>query len=200
MLAWDFKTGAPPVKLGFGRRPVDTGAHSILIVLDHVDHRQSPKFRHVKTLIDLTLIDRAVSEVSHTDGIALFIFVGKGEPCSNRNLRRDDPMPAVEVFLFAEHMHGSALAAGIAIRAAGQFGHHAAGVHAASQHMAMIPVRCNDLIVILQRRLDPDHDGFLANIEMAKSADLAHAVELTGLFFETADHHHVAIILEEVFS
>ena len=45
----------------------------------------------------------------------------------------------------------------------------------------------------LQRRLHADHDGFLADIEVAEAADQAHAVELAGLLLEAADQEHVGV-------
>ena len=63
---------------------------------------------HVKTLIDLTLIDRAVTKVGDADWL-LFVFVGKRQTTANRNLRTNN---AAKEFLFpAEHVHRAALAA-----------------------------------------------------------------------------------------
>src|SRR5207244_12396510 len=93
--------------------------------------------------------------------------------------------------LSAEHVHGPPFALVIAAAPAGQFGHHAIGVHAGCQHVAMIAVSGYDLIALLQGHLHPDHDGFLADIKVAETADRAHAVELAGLFLEAADQQHV---------
>ena len=76
--------------------------------------------------------------------------------------------------------------------ASGQFGHHALGFHAAGQHVAVVAVSGYDLIALLQGHLHADHDGFLADIEMAEAADRAHAVELAGFFLEAPDQQHVA--------
>ncbi len=53
-----------------------------------------------------------------------------------------------------------------------------------------------DLVALLQRHLQADDDGLLADIEVAEAADQAHAVELAGLFLEAADQQHVAVGLE----
>ena len=58
--------------------------------------------------------------------------------------------------------------------------------------MPVVAVSGYDLIALLQGHLHADHDGFLADIEMAEAADRAHAVELAGLFLEAADQQHVA--------
>ena len=83
--------------------------------------------------------------------------------------------------------------------ASGQFGHHALGFHAAGQHVPVVAVSGYDLIALLQGHLHADHDGFLADIEMAEAADRAHAVELAGLFLEAPDQQHVAQRAEFLF-
>ena len=90
-------------------------------------------------------------------------------------------------------MHGAALAPGVAAAAAGQLGHHALGVHAAGQHVAVVAIGGDDLVALLDRHLHADHDGLLADVEVAEAADQAHAVELAGLLLEAADEQHLAI-------
>ena len=65
--------------------------------------------------------------------------------------------------------------------------------------MAVVTVARYDLIARLQRHLHADHDGFLADVEMAETADRTHAVELTGLLLEAPDQQHVAQSLELLF-
>jgi hypothetical protein len=45
------------------------------------------------------------------------------------------------------------------------------GVHAAGQHVAVVAIGGDDLIAFLQRHLHADDDSFLADIEMAETAD-----------------------------
>ena len=59
--------------------------------------------------------------------------------------------------------------------------------------MTVIAVAGDDLVARLQRHLHADDDGFLADIEVAETADQAHAVHLPRLFLEAADGEHVAI-------
>ncbi len=61
------------------------------------------------------------------------------------------------------------------------------------EHMAMIAIGGDHLIARLDRHLHADHDGFLADVEVAEAADEAHAVELAGLLLEAADGQHLAI-------
>src|SRR5207253_8990380 len=111
-------------------------------------------------------------------------------------LGTDNAVAAVKMLLPAEHVHGAALALGIAAAASGQLGHHALRIHFAGEHMPVVAVSRYDLIALLQRHLHADDDGFLADIEMAETADGAHAVELARLFLEAADQQHVAQRLE----
>ena len=59
--------------------------------------------------------------------------------------------------------------------------------------MAVVAVGGDDLVALLLGHLHADDDGLLADIEVAETADEAHAVELSGLFLEAADQQHVAI-------
>ena len=79
------------------------------------------------------------------------------------------------------------------MRATGELGHHALGVHAARDHVTVVAIAGDDLIARLERHLHADHDGFLADIEMAEAADQAHAVHLPGLLLEAADEQHGAV-------
>src|SRR5690606_8010220 len=72
------------------------------------------------------------------------------------------------------------------------------GVHPADEHMAMIPVRGDDGILLLDIGVHADDDGFLADVEVAEAADEAHAVELPRLLLEAAYEQHVAVELEEL--
>ena len=93
-------------------------------------------------------------------------------------------------------MHRAALALGIAAAASGQFRHHAFGIHAASQHVAVIAIAGDHLIAVFLGHFHADDDGFLADIEVAEAADQAHAVHLAGLLLEAADQEHLAQRLE----
>ena len=59
--------------------------------------------------------------------------------------------------------------------------------------MAVVAIAGDDLVALFERHLHADDDGFLADIEVAETADEAHAVELAGLFLEAADEQHLAI-------
>src|SRR6185295_7768991 len=54
------------------------------------------------------------------------------------------------------------------------------------------------LITGFEGRLQADDDRFLADVEVAKTANQTHAVELACALFEAADEQHVAIKAEQV--
>ena len=117
-------------------------------------------------------------------------MIGEGQTGAERHLRADDAVAAVETLLDAEHVHRAALALGKPVAAAGEFGHHALGVHAAGDHVAVVAVTGDDLVAGLQRHLHTNDDRFLADVEMAESANQSHAVHLARLLFEAADRQH----------
>ncbi len=179
---------------GLGRT-LDRGAHAVLVVFDHVDHRQVPDRRHVEAFVDLALVDRAVAEIGHADAAVALVLVSEGQARTERYLGADDAVTAEEILFAREHVHGPALTLGIAAATTGQFGHHALGIHAAGQHVAVIAVRGNDRVLRLRRGLHADDDRFLADIEVTEPTDQPHAVQLAGLFLEPADQQHLAIVL-----
>ncbi len=57
--------------------------------------------------------------------------------------------------------------------------------------MAVVPVAGDHLIPVINGHLHANHDGFLPDIQMAKPANQAHAIELAGLFFKSTNEKHV---------
>jgi len=62
----------------------------------------------------------------------------------------------------------------------------------------MVAVGGDALVAFLCRSFEAHHDGFLPDVEMAETADEAHAVELARLLFESAYEQHVAIVGEQL--
>src|SRR5262245_61995747 len=192
LLARDVEGSAALGEVGLRGRPRYRRAHGVAVVLDDIDDGQLPQLRHVEAFIDLALVGGAVAEIGQSNIVIAAIAVGEGEPRTERDLRADDAVAAVKLLLPAEHVHGAALALGIAAAAAGQFGHHAVGGHAAGEHVPVVAVSGYDLIAGLERHLHADDDRLLADIEVAEAADRAHAVKLAGLFLKAPDQQHVA--------
>ena len=138
--------GAPVGKRAAGGGTGHSRSHAILVVLDHEQDRQVPEGRHVEALIDLALVDGAITEIGLADIRLVAISVGKGKTAANRHLRADDAVTAEKILLAAEHVHRAALAARIATLATCQFSHHTIGIHAAGQHVAVVAIGGDDSI------------------------------------------------------
>src|SRR3546814_15535946 len=96
----------------------------------------------------------------------------EGEPGAERDLRADDAVTAIEFMLDAEHMHRTALALGNTGLASGQLGHDDLWVDTIGEHVAMVAIAGDDAVLVaVERRLQPDRDGFLSDIEVAEAAD-----------------------------
>ncbi len=65
--------------------------------------------------------------------------------------------------------------------------------------MAVITIAGNRLVALFGGEHHADDDGFLADVEMAETADQPHAVQLPGFLFEAADEQHAPIGLEFLF-
>ena len=84
-------------------------------------------------------------------------------------------------------------------RAPGQLGHDHLGIDAVGEHVAMVAIAGDDAVLAaVERRLQPDRDRFLADVEVAEAADQAEAVELAGLLLEAADQQHLPVEFEQL--
>src|SRR3546814_21138395 len=118
----------------------------------------------------------------------------EGEPGAERDLRADDAVTAIEFMLDAEHMHRTALALGNTGLASGQLGHDDLWVDTIGEHVAMVAIAGDDAVLVaVERRLQPDRDGFLSAIEVAEAAEQHQTIVLARLLLEKEDPTHFAI-------
>ena len=61
----------------------------------------------------------------------------------------------------------------------------------------MFPVTCQHIVVATDGGNCADGDCFLSNVEVAKAANLAHAVGFGRLFFKAPDEQHLMIELDQ---
>ena len=199
LLARNAEAGPALIQLGRRGRPLDRGAHGVLVVLNDVDGRQLPQLGHVEALIDLALVGRAVTEIDEGHRIVAPVLARERQTRAQRHLRPDDAVPAVKRRRHIEHVHRAALALGRAANAPGQLGHHGIRVHARRQHMAVVAVAGDDLVkALFDVGLYTHRHGFLADIEVTETPDQAHAVQLSGPLLEAADQQHLAVIAQEL--
>ena len=183
-------------EVGGRRRALYRRAHRILVVLDDEHDGQLPQLRHVEGLVHLALVGGAVAEVGEAHAVVAAILVGEGETRRRAARRRRRCRGRRRSRLGREHVHRPALALRAAVAAPGQLGHDGLGVHADGERVAVVAISGDHLVARLKRHLHADDDRFLADVEMAEAADMAHAVELAGLFLEAADEQHAPIGLE----
>ena len=116
----------------------------------------------------------------------------KSQPNTDRHLRANNAVATKEVLFTAEHMHRSAFSTRIATLTTSQLSHDTICLHATSQHMSMIAIRCHYRIAFHRGRLQTNNNSFLTDIKMTKTTNLTHAVHLTCFFFKTSDQQHIA--------
>ncbi len=63
--------------------------------------------------------------------------------------------------------------------------------------MAVVAVGGDALVAFFGAGLKADNDRFLSDIEVAETANQAHAVKLACLFLEPADQQHLAVKFQE---
>ena len=96
-------------------------------------------------------------------------------------------------------MHRPALALGDARLAPGQLGHDEARLDAVGKHVAVVAIAGDDAVLaLLQRRLQPDGDSLLPNIEVAETAHETESVHLPGLLLEAADEQHLLVEMQQL--
>src|SRR5690606_27192349 len=136
--------------------------------------------------------------LGEADLVGPVLFMGKAEPRPDRHLGAGDAVPAEEVLLAAEHVHRAALPLRVPAAPAGQLSHYSFRIHTGGQHMPMVAIPGDNGVALPDRRLHADHNRFLADVEMAESADEAHSVELPGLLLESPDQKHVTVVADQL--
>src|SRR5690348_16664573 len=136
------------------------------------------------------LIDCAVAKEAKGDPIFVAIFRSERQSSGKRNVRPDNRVPAVHVILFVEKVHRAAKSLSAAGRLSEKFGHTRVGAGSARQGVAVIAISSNNVIVGTDGSDRADHNGFLADVEVAKAADLLRLILLARAFLETANQQH----------
>ncbi len=105
-------------------------------------------------------------------------------------------MPAPHVLFHVRHVHGAALALGCPGDLAEQFSHHFISWDTTIDRHAMVAVGGDDPVLRLPGGDQPGADGFLPDIQVHETADLALLVQLRPAFFHAADEHHFIVHLQ----
>jgi hypothetical protein len=73
------------------------------------------------------------------------------------------------------------------------------GIDLVGEHVAVVAIAGDDAVLAdLHRRLEADRDRFLADVEVAETADQPEAVKLPGALLEPAYEQHLAIEIEKL--
>ena len=171
-------------------RALDRCAHGEEVVFANENDRQLVERGQIERFVEGSLVDRPIAEEAKRDPVFTAVLRGEGHPGRERNVRRDDGVPAVHVIFAIEKMHRSAQPA----RAAGGFAeklrHAGLGRSSARERVRVIAVGGDQIIIRPHRRDCADYDRFLADIEMAKATDLLRLILLTRALLETPDQQH----------
>ena len=188
--ARDAEALAAAVQVGHGRVALERGAHAELVVGDHEDHRQLPQRGEVERLAEGALVGRAVAEHAQGDLVGALVVAGERHPGGQRQVAADDAVAAHEAVLEVEHVHRPAAPVRDAVLAAEQLGHHAVGVRAARERVAVGAVGGDQVVLVAQRPHGADDRRLLADREVQEAADLGLGVHLARALLEAADEHH----------
>mmetsp|Transcript_2429 Transcript_2429/g.6198 ORF Transcript_2429/g.6198 Transcript_2429/m.6198 type:complete len:201 (-) Transcript_2429:305-907(-) len=147
------------------------GAHAIVVVLAHEDDGQVPQARHVERLVLLALVGRAITVHGHAHLRLLLVAVGKRNARAQGDLCAHDAVAAVKVVGAAVHVHGAAQALGGAGGAPEQLRHDLGHRTAARQHVAVVAVRRDDRVLLVECGLDATQHCLLPIIQVAEATD-----------------------------
>jgi hypothetical protein len=65
--------------------------------------------------------------------------------------------------------------------------------------MSVIAVGCDALVAFIGGGFQSDDNSFLADVQMAEPANQTHPIQLSRLFFKTADQQHLTIVFKQFF-
>ncbi len=100
-------------------------------------------------------------------------------------------MTAVKFEILREHVHRPAFAFDTTALFAVKLRHYAFRRHPLDYRLNMIAIRRYDHIGRFEGHHRADADGFLADIQMTKTADHSHTVNFGAFFLESAPKHHL---------
>ena len=95
-------------------------------------------------------------------------------------------------------MHRAAEALGCARAFAEQLGDDFLGPHPLRVRVGVLAVGGEDVVIRAQRRDRSDRHGFLPDVQVQESSELAHRVRLGQRLFHAPDRQHLAVVLEQL--
>ena len=101
------------------------------------------------------------------------------------------PVAAEEAALAVEQVHGAAAPARRAGLLAEQLGHHDLRVRAARQHLAVLAIGREQVVLVAHHGDGADDRGLLSHGEVEEAADLGLHVHLLRALLEVPDQEHL---------
>lgn len=165
-------------------------AHTVVVVLAHVDHGQFPETGHVGSLKELALIGSTITIESAGEILLTLVFKSESQAGADWQLGTDNTVAAVVVLLSVVVMHGATFA----LAGASVLGHHlgndAVCSVTSSQSLAMVSVSSDEAVFFAHSGLHAFSNSFLTVIQVAEAANLAFLVEHVRHDFHTAHLSH----------
>ena len=163
-----------------------------MVILANKNSRQVPKSSNIQSLKQLPLISSTVTIQSKSNKLLLGVLLSESQTTPQRNLRANDPMPAVETRVLFIKMHRPSFAVGAPPLPPHQLRERVHQLPSASQERAVVPVRRDDRVLPGDRRLHPHGQSLLPVVEVAEPADQFGLVERVGGDLHAAHASHVA--------
>ncbi len=185
-------------EVGDGGGAVEVGSHAVAVIFDHEDAGEFVDAAEVEGFVEGTLVDGTVAEVAECDAVFLTVLGSPAETGGQRNVATDNRVTTEEILFFVEEVHGAALAVGASGDFAVEFGEERGEFHAARDGVAVVAVGGDDVILGAGGGDGADGDGFLADVEVAESADLLLLVGLGAFDFKLSDEAHLAVPVEQL--
>ena len=140
-----------------------------------------------------TPVGGAVAEEGDGDPFLPPVFGREGRPGADVDGRAHDPVGAQHLVGHVGDVHGPALTAAVAVRAAVELGEHAVGITASGEQVAVAPVAGDYVVLILQNGHDSRGDGLLSAVEMKEAGHASFEERLVCMLLKRPDAHHAAV-------
>jgi hypothetical protein len=117
-------------------------------------------------------------------------FVGERQAYGKRQSAPDNCVSPVEASVRVKEVHRAAAAHTAALELAVHLGHHRAHTQPLGQGVTVFAVGSDYCIVLAEVSHHPHGDGFLADVQVKKTANLALRIDLGAALFEATNLEH----------
>mmetsp|Transcript_4349 Transcript_4349/g.8359 ORF Transcript_4349/g.8359 Transcript_4349/m.8359 type:complete len:228 (-) Transcript_4349:318-1001(-) len=180
---------------------IDTGTHSISIILNTENHGKFPKTGHICTLPNLSLISSTITITRNRDIHLLtrfgIVLVGKSQSSSHRNLCTNNSLPPKEIIFLGVKVHGTSLTLGHPSCISKQLCKNRSDVSSASKSNTMATIGGDPRILRRECSINSRSNSFLSIVKVAKSTDIACFVFIVACNFHSTHGVHEAEVRQQ---